>query len=150
MQLECPSCHRTLSFIDERPSFCAYCGQPLSNAEPGATIDYHPEAATLSQPQRGAGDDGSMPEVVGGYRLLRALGRGGMGTVYEAEEAASGRRVALKLISPQFATSLDAVDRFRQEGRLASMISHPHCVFVLAADEEAGQPYIAMELMPGT
>jgi eukaryotic-like serine/threonine-protein kinase len=72
-----------------------------------------------------------------------------MGTVYEAEEAASGRRVALKLISPQFATSGDAVDRFRQEGRLASMISHPHCVFVLAADEQAGHPYIAMELMPG-
>src|SRR5436309_463424 len=134
MQLECPSCHRTVSFVDDRPSFCAYCGQALSNAEPGATVDYHPDAETRSRGQNVPGYDGSIPDVVGGYRLIRALGKGGMGTVYEAEEPASGRRVALKLISPQFATSADAVDRFRQEGRLASMISHPHCVFVLAAD----------------
>src|SRR5258708_13307372 len=72
-----------------------------------------------------------------------------MGAVYEAEEVASGRRVALKLIAPDYADSPDAVRRFRQEGRLASLITHPRCVFVLAADEEAGQPYIVMELMPG-
>src|SRR5208337_2581168 len=39
--------------------------------------------------------------------------------------------------------------RFRQEGKLASSLAHPRCVFVLAADEEAGRPYIVMELMPG-
>jgi hypothetical protein len=72
-----------------------------------------------------------------------------MGTVYEAEETASGRRVALKLVAPGFAASPEAVARFHREGRLASMIAHPRCVFVLAADEEAGRPYIAMELMPG-
>jgi serine/threonine protein kinase len=71
-----------------------------------------------------------------------------MGTVYEAEDAASGHRVALKLITPDFATP-EAIERFRQEGRLASIVVHPRCVFVLAADEEAGQPYIVMELMPG-
>jgi hypothetical protein len=86
---------------------------------------------------------------VGGYRLLRPLGSGGMGTVYEAEDTASGRRVALKLISPDYAGSTDVVERFRREGRLASTLSHPRCVFVLAADEEAGRPYIVMELMPG-
>jgi hypothetical protein len=90
-----------------------------------------------------------VPETVGGYRLIRALGTGGMGTVHEAEEIATGRRVALKLINPEFAGSADAVERFRQEGRIASMIAHPRCVFVLAVDEEAGRPYIVMELMPG-
>jgi hypothetical protein len=72
-----------------------------------------------------------------------------MGKVFEAEEAGTGRRVALKLVSADYAASGDAVERFRQEGRLASLIAHPRCVFVLAADEEAGRPYIVMELMPG-
>src|SRR5262249_2379321 len=58
------------------------------------------------------------------------------------------RRVALKLIAPDFATP-EAVERFRQEGRLASVVVHPRCVFVLAADEEGGWPYLVMELMPG-
>jgi uncharacterized RDD family membrane protein YckC len=72
-----------------------------------------------------------------------------MGVVYEAEEAASGRRVALKVLAQEFAASADAVERFRQEGRLASMVTHGRCVFVLAVDEEAGRPYIVMERMPG-
>jgi hypothetical protein len=72
-----------------------------------------------------------------------------MGTVYEAEEGAGGRRVALKLIAQESAGSDEAVERFRREGRLAGLIVHPHCVFVLAADEDAGRPYLVMELMPG-
>jgi uncharacterized RDD family membrane protein YckC len=88
-------------------------------------------------------------ETLGGYRVLRRLGGGGMGTVYEAEELATGRRVALKVIAPDYAAAPEAVDRFRQEGRLASLIGHPRCVFVLAVDEDAGRPYIVMELVPG-
>jgi hypothetical protein len=90
-----------------------------------------------------------VPEVVGGYRLLRRLGGGGMGSVYEAEDLRSGKKVALKLVLPEYAESPGAVERFRQEGRLASSLAHPRCVFVLAADEDAGRPYIVMELMPG-
>jgi hypothetical protein len=90
------------------------------------------------------------PHSVGGYRLVRPLGGGGMGEVYEAEEPTTRRRVAVKLIASQYAAAPGAVERFRQEGRLASMIAHPRCVFVLAADEEAGRPYIVMELMSGT
>jgi hypothetical protein len=91
----------------------------------------------------------SVPETIGGYRLGRELGAGGMGAVHEAEEIATGRRVALKLIKPDFVGSAEAVERFRQEGRIASMVAHPRCVFVLAVDEEAGRPYIVMERMPG-
>jgi hypothetical protein len=90
-----------------------------------------------------------LPPPVGGYRPLRLLGAGGMGRVYEAEDP-SGRRVALKLLAPHAAGAPTAVERFRQEGRLAGRISHPRCVFVFKADAEAGQPYIAMELMSGT
>jgi hypothetical protein len=98
------------------------------------------------RPQPGPGDH---PENIAGYQLLNVLGGGGMGTVYEAEETATGRHVAVKLIRPDFSDSPDAVERFRREGRLASTILHPRCVFILAADEEAGRPYIVMELMPG-
>jgi uncharacterized RDD family membrane protein YckC len=90
-----------------------------------------------------------VPDVVGRYRLLRRLGVGGMGEVFEAEDGATGSRVAVKLIGRYFDASLDNVERFRREGRLASTITDPRCVFVLAAEEEAGLPYIVMELMPG-
>lgn len=96
-----------------------------------------------------AGVGGADPAAVGNYRLLRRLGGGGMGTVYEAEDLRSGQRVALKLISRDFAGHPEALKRFRQEGRLASQLSHPRCVFVLAVSEEQGRPYIVMELMTG-
>jgi hypothetical protein len=139
MQIVCPHCRQTLEFSGKRPAFCAYCGTAL----PPAADD-----STVAEASPAAGPDGD-PAEVGGYRLLRVLGEGGMGRVYEAEDAATGRRVALKLIAAEYAGAPAAVERFRREGRLASGVSHPRCVFVLAADEAAGRPYIVMELMPG-
>ncbi len=149
MQLQCSQCSRLLEFSGERPSFCAYCGHALaSNAFPTTAKVESPASdpeVSLTAPANGAA-----PQTVGAYRLLRQLGTGGMGTVYEAEETGSGRRVAVKLLNAQAASSSEAMQRFRQEGRLASQIAHPNCVFVLAADEQEGRPYIVMELMPGT
>ena len=156
MHVTCSRCSRASEYSGERPRFCAHCGQQHLIAE--RPSEYETEAqtlppsfdpdATLAPSLPYLGDD-EVPQVVGGYKLLRRLGGGGMGSVYEAEDPASGHRVALKLILPQYAESPDAVLRFRQEGRLASSLSHPRCVFVLAADEDAGRPYIVMELMPG-
>jgi uncharacterized RDD family membrane protein YckC len=148
MRLKCPQCEHILEYSGERPSFCAYCGKPLSSPILETTGAYDPEATRPALPSR-EGEADEVPSYIGRYHLLRPLGTGGMGTVYEAEDS-SGRHVALKLISPEFATSPDALERFRQEGRLASIIAHPRCVFVLAADEDAGRPYIVMELMSGT
>jgi hypothetical protein len=89
------------------------------------------------------------PARVGGYRLLKALGQGGMGQVYEAEDPNTGTRVAVKLLSRRLTTNPASVERFRQEGRLASQLTHPRCVFVLRADTDNGRPFIVMELMPG-
>ncbi|MBX6316074.1 MAG: protein kinase, partial [Isosphaeraceae bacterium] len=165
MTLDCPYCHRVLEFSGDRPSFCAYCGKPLGDPQlevttpcspsPGSGLpamaaapqDTPTQAYTLIPRSEAAGS--KVPERLAGYRLVRPLGQGGMGTVYEAEEASWGRKVALKILSPEILTSPEAVERFRQEGRLASTIAHARCVFVLAADEEAGLPYIVMELMPG-
>src|SRR5262249_30427247 len=155
-----------LEFSERRPSFCGYCGQSLSTIpgkatdavpvpsrpQSSPTVDFDPEAATVPPPTAVSAElaeaQHADPSFVGGYRLLRPLGCGGMGTVYEAEECPSGRRVALKLVSAS-SSSRDAVERFRREGRLASAIQHPRCVFVLTTDEDAGRPYIVMELMSG-
>src|SRR5262249_47660637 len=144
----CSHCGRVLEFSGDRPSFCAYCGQPLPPLRGLSTQPLDVRAGPPADVSR-AGADTLPPDTIKGYRLLRALGSGGMGTVHEAQEVVSGRRVALKLLNAQAAGSPEALERFRQEGRIAGLISHPRCVFVLAADEEAGQPYIVMELMPG-
>lgn len=85
---------------------------------------------------------------VGPYELKRLLGTGGMGQVYEAADP-SGNLVAVKLLSSRWMQSEESLLRFKQEGEIASTINHPRCVFVRAADEDQGQPYIVMELMTG-
>lgn len=162
MSTVCGHCRKKIEFTGEPPKFCAYCGVPLHaavtlNYVPGADLEASPNAATLvygdTHTRAGAGDGtttDAVPQQVGGYKLVRLLGSGGMGAVYEAEPVAGGHRVAIKLISPQFVKHSTSLERFRQEGQLASMIAHPRCVFVLTADEEHGRPYIVMELMPGT
>jgi len=83
----------------------------------------------------------------GGYQIIRALGKGGMGQVYEAEESESGRRVALKLLSRGLGDDEER-ERFLREGRLAASLSHPNCVYVFGTSEIQGFPVIAMELVP--
>jgi serine/threonine protein kinase len=118
--------------------------------EPAHAPEADREAATLPPSVAPPPTDKvPVPEIIGGYRLLRRLGEGGMGSVYEAEEAATGSRVALKVIAPQYAAAGEAVERFRQEGRVARLVHHPRCVCVHKADQENGLPYIVMELMPG-
>src|SRR5262249_28562760 len=147
MLITCPHCHRELNVSGDPPSFCAYCGQSLSRAErtpPSTdTVPTHPR-----QPKPMA-TNGPTPEVIGGFRVIRRLGSGGMGVVLEARDSSSGRHVAIKVLSEQLIDSPSTLERFRQEGRIASQIAHPRCVFVLRTDEEAGRPYIVMELMPG-
>jgi uncharacterized RDD family membrane protein YckC len=138
------------------PAFCPYCGQGLSKSTitappPEATGRDEFNASTLA-PRDGTAVDillGAPARTVGKYRLIRSLGSGGMGTVFMAAHVETGNHVAVKLISRELAATKDGLQRFRQEGRLASAIMHPRCVFVLAADEADGQSYIVMELMPG-
>ncbi|HEX5220504.1 MAG TPA: protein kinase [Verrucomicrobiae bacterium] len=85
-------------------------------------------------------------EEFGGYRILRVLGRGGMGEVYEAEHIASRRRVALKVMSRALASEKDR-KRFLREGRLAASVSHPNVVYIYGSEEIGGNPVIAMELV---
>ncbi len=85
------------------------------------------------------------PCEFGGYRLRGLLGRGGMGTVYDAEQIATGRRVALKMLGHGL-DSPEMRQRFLREGRLAASVSHPNSLYIFGAEEIAGAPVITMEI----
>jgi serine/threonine protein kinase len=84
------------------------------------------------------------------YRSIRLLGAGGMGQVLLAEERASGRHVAVKLIRRRFGQIPDLVARFHEEARAASQTGHPHIVEVLDfGQSQDGRPFMVMELLQG-
>jgi serine/threonine protein kinase len=87
-------------------------------------------------------------DELGAYRMIRLLGRGGMGDVYEAEHLDTHRRVALKVLNHTLPTKKDRA-RFLREGQLAASINHPNTVYVFATEEIAGTLVIVMELVRG-
>jgi len=84
----------------------------------------------------------------GPYRIVRLLGRGGMGAVYEAEHRDDGRIVALKLLTVEL-DKMDSRERFLREGQTAATINHPNAVYIYGTEEIEGTPAITMELVPG-
>jgi hypothetical protein len=90
-----------------------------------------------------------IPEQLGEFRLLRPLGGGGMGVVYEAEQTSLGRVVALKLIRPEHLYFPGAHQRFRREVETVARLQHPGIVPIYTVGEERGIPYFAMEKMHG-
>jgi hypothetical protein len=92
-----------------------------------------------------AGDLGSF----GGHRVLRLVGRGGMGVVYEAIDAALGRTIALKLMLPAQAASEAGRQRFVREARASAAVRHENVVTIYNVGEDAGIPYLTMEFLRG-
>jgi eukaryotic-like serine/threonine-protein kinase len=91
----------------------------------------------------------SAAKQIGEYRIVREIGRGGMGVVYEAHQASLNRRVALKILP--FAAVLDQrqIARFRNEAQAAAQLHHPHIVPVFAVGQEHGVYYYAMQFIEG-
>ena len=83
------------------------------------------------------------------FYVIRSLGSGGMGVVYEAQDTRLPRSVAIKFLNPALSRDLDAIRRFKREARLASSLNHPNICTILDVDEGDGQPFIAMELLTG-
>jgi predicted Ser/Thr protein kinase len=88
--------------------------------------------------------------VIGGYRVERLLGRGGMGVVYEATQLSLNRRLALKVLHADLRENPSFVERFRREGRLQATLEHPGVVTVHEAGESEHGLFLAMRLVPGT
>ena len=88
--------------------------------------------------------------VRGRYRVLEKLGEGGMGTVYLAEQIAINRKVALKILHPDYARDQEFVRRFRQEAKLAAALNHRNIITVFDFDQaDDGSLYIVMEYVAG-
>jgi serine/threonine-protein kinase len=102
------------------------------------TVAPVPEAATLPPGTR-----------LGKYQLVRRLGAGGMGTVYEAVHTEIGKHVAVKVLAPQVAAMEGARARFLREAQLTSKVRHPHAVDVTDMGTEGDSSFLVMELLSG-
>jgi serine/threonine protein kinase len=89
------------------------------------------------------------PRIIGGFRLIRPIGQGGMARVFLAEQVSLGREVALKLMSPHIANDADATERFLREARTAATVNHPNVVSIIDVGRADGQLYMALELVTG-
>jgi eukaryotic-like serine/threonine-protein kinase len=144
----CPRCGRQLP-PDAPEGLCASClltagVETLTGSSDAASTG---GAFTGYPPRPGA------PRLVDGqlwgpYRVIRLLGRGGMGEVYEAEQLETGRRLALKVLRATLRGDEDRA-RFLREGQLAASISHAHTVYIFGSEEVGGAPAITMELLAG-
>src|SRR5687768_11795395 len=91
-----------------------------------------------------------MREIVRHYRIVRLLGRGGMGEVYLGEDTRLHRMVALKVLAPDFAREPRRVQRFLREAHAVSALNHPNIAVIHEIGEaEDGTPFIAMEYVEG-
>jgi serine/threonine protein kinase len=166
----CPHCKETLKVKDEmagKRGKCAFCDQVVVAPARTTQLDTGDAKTLLPEPTR---RDTSKPAPavspelydflappqapdelgrLGGYRVLKVLGSGGMGVVYQAEDVQLKRQVALKALLPQLAASASNRERFLREAQTAAALEHEHVVAILQIGEDRGIPFIAMQLLKG-
>jgi len=92
---------------------------------------------------------GPVSDSIGPYRIVRLIGRGGMGSVYEAVHEGLGKTVALKVLPQLTASDSHYLERFKREARTVGQLNHPNVVMATDAGEVGGVPFLAMELVDG-
>lgn len=134
IQFACPNpqCQNSLSVSDE------YAGQKVRC----------PTCRSIVKVPRGS-DERSEIEQIGAYRIVRRLGGGGMGAVYEAIQEKLDRRVAIKVLSREMKNNPLALARFQREARAAGALNHPHIIQVYDIADEGGLYYFSMEFIDG-
>jgi len=90
-----------------------------------------------------------IPERLAHYRLMEPLGAGGMGEVYLAEDTKLKRRVAVKILPPNFAADPDRLNRFEQEAKALAALNHPNIVTIYSVEEADGLHFLTIELVEG-
>src|SRR5271156_3997446 len=88
-------------------------------------------------------------KTIGEFRLLRRIGQGGMGQVYLAEQASLKRQVAIKIMRPDLAANVMAVQRFQREAEAVAKLTHANIVQVYAFGQADGLHYMALEYVDG-
>ncbi len=146
----------------------AAAGPSMSNCDPneatvapGANPLSFLEATGDSQTQQPTKADGDVPDFLaapavagelgqlGGYRILRVLGSGGMGMVFEARDGQLDRRVALKVMRPNVALNATAKERFLREAKAAAAIEDDHIIPIFHVGEANGVPFLTMPMLKG-
>ena len=139
----------------ERPSLQEYVDRLPEMAE--EILELFPAMAKVEQADGDARGEACPPppfaaphlSQVGDYRILREIGRGGMGVVYEAEQISLGRRVALKVLPGHVAGDRKALERFRREAKAAARLHHTNIVPVFEVGQEGEFAFYAMQLIQG-
>jgi WD40 repeat protein/tetratricopeptide (TPR) repeat protein len=137
----------------ERPSLKEYVDRYPGLAD--EIRELFPALAQMGQAEEVFHEDlpqaGPQPPLrqVGDYRIVREIGRGGMGVVYEAEQVSLGRRVALKVLPRQVSTDRTILERFRREARAAARLHHTNIVPVYEVGHDGDVRFYAMQFIQG-
>ena len=147
--VHCPDCGTAVDTDPDVSSVaCSRCGSAFS---PWSTPTHAARPSPAPPPMPGAApvpDDPLVGHALGGRQLLRVIGRGGMGTVYEASDARRGR-VAVKVLPADLAGDAQFVERFNREAAVLSGLSHPHLVEVYDRGQDGDRCYFVMEFVRG-
>jgi serine/threonine protein kinase/WD40 repeat protein len=121
----------------------------MEQLKPSDKVATGPVARPTPRPESAAGPAPPHPERLGDYRILRIIGEGGMGVVYEAEHEALKSRVALKVMHPRFRADRTYLRRFQIEARSAARLHHTNIVSVFDFGQQDGICYYAMQYIAG-
>jgi len=139
----------------ERPSLQEYVDRLPEMAD--EIREMFPALVAVERVEADARDDAQQPpppaiprlRELGGYRIVREIGRGGMGVVYEAEQISLGRRVALKVLPGHVVGDRKALERFRREAKAAARLHHTNIVPVFEVGREGDVAFYAMQFIQG-
>ncbi len=134
----------------ERPSFDEYIDRYPSLSS--LIEELFPTLELIEMSKSSRGSSPSLPpgvEQMGEYRIIREIGRGGMGVVYLAVQESLDRRVALKVLFRQSLLDQRKLERFKREARAAGLLHHSNIVPVFGVGEHEGIPYFAMQYIDG-
>ncbi|MCI0456531.1 MAG: tetratricopeptide repeat protein [Gemmataceae bacterium] len=146
---QCASCTARLETLRGGASTTGKPGRLLTDTHLPGSGPARPDGVTATSPGAGlAGHAGPAP-VIPGYALRGKLGHGGMGVVYEAEQIALKRTVALKVVLAGGHADSEQLARFRGEAEAVARLQHPNIVQIHEVGECAGLPYFVMEFVPG-
>jgi serine/threonine-protein kinase len=158
---KCSSC---LTELPANVRFCSSCGVPVGNTDDVATLDF--ATATSPLPARPPSSSSSRSSksgeyllnearflpgrlLLGRYRIIALLGKGGMGEVYRADDLTLGQSVAMKFLPDEAGHDVALLERFRNEVRIARRVSHPNVCRVYDVGDVDSQTFFTMEYVDG-